>query len=467
MLSIVDSSVKLCDGFSRREILRAGGAGLLGLPALVGLPALGNQLSAAGAQSAAPAKSCIVLFLMGGPAQHSTWDPKPEAPPEVRGEFGPISTSVPGIQISELMPRTATLMDRIAILRSVVTMDNAHSSSGYAMLTGQPHAPRNRENVNPGAPNNWPSMAAVVQHLNRGPEFLPASVRLPHHIFNTDQSIWPGQDAGWLGHTAEPWLFKCRPADADFDVPQFRLQADVDLGRLSNRKSLLEQLESKLRQADRSGATSAYSDRRRQAFDLVGSPKARTACDLKRETDQTRDRYGRGQFGQSVLLARRLVGAGVKFVQVNWFRSPDEPMQNPCWDSHTDETNRLKNVLVPPFDRAYSALIEDLEQRGMLDDTLVVVMAEFGRSPKLDARAGRGHWGYVFSTALAGAGIRGGTVYGSSDAHAAYPKSGRVEPQDISATIFNRLGYPRETELHDPFDRPLPISRGQVIEAIV
>lgn len=461
MLSIVDSSVKLCDGVSRREILRAAGAGFLGLPAIAGRWSVADQ------QQASPKNACIVLFLMGGPAQHSTWDPKPAAPAEVRGQFGPIATTVPGIEISELMPGTATLMDRIAILRAVVTDDNAHSSSGYAMMTGTPHLPRNAENANPGPPNNWPTMASVVDHLYTGHRLLPASVRLPHQIFNTDQSIWPGQDSGWLGYASDPWLFKCEPGSANFDVPQFRLQADVSLGRLDQRHTLLEQIESKLQFAEKRGAVDSYSDRRMQAFDLLSSPTARGACDLQRESDQVRDQYGRGQFGQSVLLSRRLVETGVKFVQVNWFRSADEPMSNPCWDSHVDETNRLKNVLVPPFDRAYSALLSDLKQRGLLDSTLVVVMSEFGRSPKLDVNAGRGHWGHVFSVALAGGGIRGGTVCGASDKHAAYPEVDRVEPQDITATIFHCLGYRPESELRDPLGRPHPISRGRVIDSVI
>jgi hypothetical protein len=236
---------------------------------------------------------------------------------------------------------------------------------------------------------------------------------------------------------------------------------------LSHRESLLNQIESKLRVADSARGDNSYSGRRLQAFELLSSPKARAACDLKLESEATRDNYGRGQFGQSVLLARRLVESGVKFVQANWFRASDEPMANPCWDSHVDETNRLKNALIPPFDQAYSALLRDLVERNMLDDTLVVVMSEFGRSPKLDANAGRGHWGHVFSVALAGGGIRGGQVYGSSDQHAAYPKDNRVEPPDITATIFHCLGYSPQTEFHDPLGRPHPISRGRVIDAIV
>jgi uncharacterized protein (DUF1501 family) len=460
MLSILDSSVRLCDGVSRREILRAGGVGLLAAPALGVAPLLANE-------PGRKPKACIVLFLMGGVPQHSTWDPKPEAPAEVRGDYAPISTSASGVHISELMPLTAQWMDRIAVLRAVATDDNAHSSSGYAMLTGQAHIPKNRENANPGAPNNWPSLGAVMQHLSTGPRLLPPAVRLPQFISNTDGSIWPGQDSGWLGHTADPWLFQCEPASPNFDVPQFRLQADMSLGRMGQRRTLLDQLESQLREVDRNPAFAAYGGQQQQAFGLFSDAAARSACDVKLEPEATRARYGEGQFGQSCLLARRLVEAGVQFVQVNWFRPKDEPGENPVWDSHIDESQRLKNVLVPPFDQAYTALLRDLEERGLWDDTLVVVLSEFGRSPKINARGGRDHWGYVFSVALAGAGIRGGVAHGSSDAVGGFPRDGRVEPQDILATIFDRMGHSPETLIYDAFGRPLPISRGEVIRAIV
>ncbi len=463
MLSIFGHSPRLCDGISRRAILQAGGFGALGLSASRPRVAPANDPRPIPKQ----AKQCIVLFLLGGPPQHSTWDPKPLAAAEVRGEFGPIGTTVPGIQISELLPLSAQRMDKLALVRSVVTGDNAHSSSGYYMMTGYAHVPKNRENANPGPPNDWPTMAAVVQHLSRNRHLLPASIRLPHHIFNTDGSVWPGQDSGWLGHKANPWLFHCEPASPNFDVPQFRLQADVTLGRLSHRRRLLEQLESGLRDAEQSGRLARYSDQQRQAFDLLTTARAREACDLAREPQTVRDRYGRSQFGQSVLLARRLIDADVDFVQVNWFRGPDEPSDAPCWDSHSNESKRLKTVLVPPFDQALSALLDELEQSGRLSETLVVCLAEFGRTPKFNGRAGRDHWGNVFSVALAGGGIKGGQVYGASDDQAAYPLEKLVRPEDISATIFHCLGYPPETELRDPLDRPLPISRGRVLSALL
>lgn len=462
MLAIYDDLPNLCEPLSRRAMLRAGSLAAAGLPFALSSTATGSAPD----RPARRAKACIVLFLMGGPPQHSTWDPKPFAPPEVRGQFGPIATNVPGIQIGELLPLTAMHADKLALIRSVVTGDNAHSSSGYYMLTGVPHLPKQVENANPGAPNNHPCMAAVFQHMRRGGAPLP-SVRLPHRIFNTDGSVWPGQDSGWLGGAADPWLFRCEPASPDFEIDQFRLAADVSLGRLSQRRSLLTQIESQLREVDARRDRGPYSLQLRQAFDLLSAPDTRSACDLNRESAETRDRYGRGQFGQSVLLARRLVEAGVGFVHVNWFRAADEPINNPCWDSHVDESHRLKNVLVPPLDQALSALLTDLADRGLLEETIVAVLAEFGRSPRINALAGRDHWGHVFSVALAGGGLQGGRVLGRSDDQAGYPEEGLVQPEDITATLFERLGLEPRTELHDPTGRPVPLSRGNVLSALL
>jgi hypothetical protein len=468
MLSFHAKGPRLCDGLSRREWLRAGGLGAFGLTMAGWQDALRLQAATTEPERRrGKAKACIVLFLMGGPPQHSTWDPKPDAPKEIRGEFKPIATSVPGTQFSELLPRTGRLAHKISVLRSVSTGDNAHSSSGYAMLTGTPHQPLNVENANPGAPNDWPTLGAVVQHLNPGTGALPAAVRLPHHIFNTDSSVWPGQDSGFLGRTADPWLFRCEPASPNFQPPGISLTADVPSERLDDRRTLLQQLDQHLAGAERSDALGAYDQRRQKAFDLLRSPRSRAAFDLNKEPDAVRDRYGRGQFGQSVLLSRRLIEAGVSLVQVNWFRGPDEPADNPCWDSHVKEAERLKTVLAPPMDQALSGLLEDLDQRGMLAETLVVCMAEFGRSPKMNPAGGRDHWGSVFSIALAGGGVRGGIVYGASDKHGGFPKDGRVLPHDLSATIFHCLGIDPDTEIRHPLGRPMPISRGQVIEAIL
>jgi hypothetical protein len=446
---------RLIDRVSRREMLRAGGLSALGLS----LPMLTGSKGVAAERKA---KNCIVLFLMGGPPQHSTFDPKPDAPAEVRGEFGPIATNVPGIQFASLLPKLAKQADKLCILRGVSTDDNAHSSSGYSMLTGVPHAPKNAENVNPGPPNDWPNLGAIVRRLRGDSGGLPGAVRLPMHIFNTDSSVWPGQDAGFLGRASDPWLFRCEPGAAKFQIPEFSLATDVSLDRLNDRRELLKTFDQYLAKPSQS-VGEKYDKHTTQAFELLGSQKARAAFDLGRESPTTRDRYGRSHFGQSCLLARRLVEAGVSLVHVNWYRGPEEPSDAPCWDSHAREGERLKTVLAPTADTAFAALVEDLTERGLLNDTLVVCMAEFGRTPKLNGRAGRDHWGHVFSVAMAGGGIRGGQVYGSSDKQGAYPQEGRVAPHDLTATILHALGFPPHVEYLDPLGRPYAASRGEPI----
>lgn len=462
MLQLCTSGPRLCDALTRRQMLQVGGLGLLGLT-------MPEMLRAQSASGRSRAKSCIVLFLMGGPPQHSTWDPKPEAPPEIRGPFGPIASAVPGSQISELMPRLAERMDKIALCRAVSTGDNAHSSSGYYMMTGIPHQPINTENANPGAPNNWPTLGAIVQkvrgHVNGGA--VPMSIRLPHRIFNTDGSVWPGQDSGFLGMTADPWLLQCVPGAASMRVSEFTLSADLPSGRLEDRRRLLDAVNQGIDAADRAHRLERYDRQTQQAFEMLRSARAGHAFDLEREPAAVRDRYGRSPFGQSVLLSRRLVEAGVSLVQVNWYRGPNEPSDNPCWDSHIDEPNRLRNVLAPPMDQAFAALLDDLSQRGILDETLVVCLAEFGRTPRYNNRTGRDHWGPVFSVALAGAGIRGGVVHGSSDRQGAQPRDGRVRPEDLTATILHCLGHAPDSEIHDAVNRPIPISRGQIIRQIL
>lgn len=462
MFTIRASGARLCDGLTRREVLQVGGLGAFGLS----LPQLLAAQGRAAEQPGKRARACIVLFLMGGPPQHSTWDPKPDTPDQIRGEFKPIATAVPGIQVCELMPKLARQMSRISILRAMSTMDNAHSSSGYYMMTGRPHVPMNFENANPGAPNDWPTLGGVVQRLKGGGRELPQAMRLPHRIFNTDGSVWPGQDAGFLGRNADPWLLRCEPASPGGKIQDFSLPIDVPATRLDDRHVLLSRINERFTQAERGGLLQSHDRKTQQAFDLLRSARARQAFDLDREQPVVRDRYGRGQFGQSVLLARRLVEAGVSLVQVNWFRGADEPSDNPCWDSHTKESPRLKNDLVPPMDQAFAALLDDLAQRGMLDDTLVVCMSEFGRTPRFNGRGGRDHWGPVFSIALAGGGVRGGLVHGASDKIGGQPKEGRVRPEDLTATIFHSLGFGPDTEMQDTLGRPHPISRGEVIRQI-
>jgi hypothetical protein len=466
MLKLLDDGPRLCDGIARREVLRAGGLGVLGL-ALGDL--LATKASAASETKATggKAKSCIVLVLMGGPPQHSTWDPKPDAPAEVRGEIGPIATNVAGVQFGALMPKLATMADKLAVLRAVSTGDNAHSSSGYYMMTGRPHAPMNFENANPGPPNDWPNIGSVVGRLTSPRGELPRTVRLPCHIFNTDGSVWPGQTAGFLGKSADPGLFRCEPASKDYHIPEFSLPVEMPVERLSQRRSLLDQFNQQVAAVDRSGKLGEYDGLTQRAYHLLSSPQARGALDLAAESAPSRERYGQSQFGQSCLLARRLIEAGVRLVQVNWHRGPDEPSDNPCWDSHTNETQRLKEVLIPPMDSAFSALLTDLQERGLLDETLVLCLSEFGRTPRFNGRAGRDHWGSVFSVALAGGGIRGGVIHGTSDKLGAYPQDGLVKPEDITATILHCLGIAPETEIHDALGRPFAASRGTVLQQVL
>jgi hypothetical protein len=463
MLSLFHRGARLCDGLSRREWLRAGGLSAFGLS----LSGLSQGRSTPPSASFGKAKSCIVLFYLGGPPQHETWDPKPHAPAEVRGPFKPTATNVPGIQVGELMPRTAGHLDKICVLRAMSTNDNAHSSSGYWMLTGMPHQPTNTENAKLGAPNDWPCTAAMVQRLRPARGGLPAAITVPEHIWNTGMIPWPGQDGGFLGRSADPWRLNCDPNAADFQVPGLALPAEVPAPRLSERLTLLERVNRALDEFDRSAGTARYDLRSRQALDLLRAGKARQAFDLGREPTAVRERYGRNRWGQSVLLARRLIAAGVSLVQVNWTRMPGDTDDSPAWDTHARNADRCKKHLMPLMDLAYSALLEDLAARRMLEETLVVWMGEFGRSPKINGAGGRDHWGHVFSVALAGGGVRGGQVIGSSDKLGGFPREGRVQPQDLTATVFHCLGHAPHTEVHDALDRPIPISRGEVIRPAV
>lgn len=463
MLTIHDSPYRLCDGLTRREWLRIGGLGLFGLsmPAL-----LQARLVKSAAGAFGRAKSCILLFLYGGPAQHETWDPKPDAVDEVRGEFQSIATTVRGVRVNELMPLLARQADKYAILRAVSTNDSTHGGGCYNVLTGQPYQRVKGENVL-GPPNDFPSMAGVVRALRQRPGQLPAGVVLPQRISPAGNEN-PGENAGFLGRAADPWTLLCDPTAPDFQIRELTL--DMPAMRFDGRQRLLNQVVGHLDAVDRSQAAARFHTVQQQAFDLLRTPRAREAFDLTRETPALRDRYGRHKFGQSVLLARRLVEAGVPLVQVNWpwFESKELGVST-MWDTHQKLIYRHKNVLMPPLDQTFSALLEDLSTRGLLDETLVVCTGEMGRTPKMNRKRvpGRDHWGHVFSAALAGGGVRGGQVYGASDSMGAFPKDGRVGADDLSATIFHCLGLNPETEVRDALGRGVPISRGTVLQPIL
>jgi hypothetical protein len=458
MLSLFTrDSAPLCDGLSRREAISIGSLGAFGLT----LPNLlqGRATAAARTPKAATRpKSVILLFLLGAPPQQESWDPKPDSPAEARGDMGVIRTATPGLIVGEEMVRTSRLTEKIAILRACQTNDNAHSASGYFMTTGHAHVPMQVENAKPGAPNDWPSMGAIVRKVLQPHYTLPAAVTLPEQSANDGNLTWPGQDAGFLGRAADPWLINCEPEKGKFEIPGLALPPDVTHARFDSRKSLLDSLDARTTR----DSSTAHVHR---AFEMIASPGARKAFDIDSETVKTRDRYGRTRFGQSCLLARRMVEAGVPLIRVNWTRVPNAP-NNGHWDTHSKNTESVRK-LMPILDTAYTALLEDLSDRGMLDDTLVVWMAEFGRTPKINGAAGRDHWGPCFSVALAGGGVKGGAVHGASDKLAAYPKDGRVTPQDLHATIYHCLGIPCDTEIHDSVGRPLAICRGEPVKQIL
>lgn len=461
MLTIENHSYRFCDGLTRREWLRMGGLGLLAAASGRATPV---NASATLDRAYGRAKSCIILFLAGGPPQHETWDPKPDAPAEIRGEFSPIASKVPGLQVCELMPGIARMADQCCVLRGVTTGDSAHSSSGYYMLTGYPHTPTNAEGLGLGAPNDWPSFGAVYRRLRPGRNLVPSAVTLPERLINNPNIPWAGQDGGFLGRSADPWLLTCDPSQPHFQIPELALPGDLPPIRFDERRSLLEQVNRHTQRIDASGAIPRYDAQARQVIDLLRSTGIRKAFDLDQEPAAMRDRYGRTKLGQSVLLARRLVEAGMPLIHINWPREPgDTSSGNPLWDTHSKNAERLRRVLMPQLDAAYATLLDDLGQRGLLDETLIVLMGEFGRTPRINGGAGRDHWGGVCSVALAGGGIRGGQVIGASDRIGAYPRDGRVLPGDLTATLFHALGISAHAEFHDAFGRPLPVSRGAVI----
>ena len=458
MLQIVNQGTRLCDGLTRRQLMQVGSLTLggLSLPQLLQARDLAQPLPVSD-KAFGRAKNVIFLYLAGGPPQHETFDPKPDAPSEIRGPFKPISTNVPGIQFCELLPRTAALADKFAVCRSMATDDNTHSSSSAWVLTGYKYRGPNARTIQP---TDWPYLGSVVKQLKPS-EKLPAltSVWLPD-VMRLNENVTPaGQTGGFLGPRWNPEVFVGDPAEPTYEIESLR-KNDITPIRLEQRQSLLSQLDDRFRQID--GAVATYDYYKQRAFDLLTSGEARQAFDIAREPDKVRDRYGRNRWGQCALLARRLVEAGVRLVHVQWPREDgDNIVANPLWDTHSENADRVEDVLCPMFDVGYSALLQDLDQRGLLDETLVVAIGEFGRTPKINKNGGRDHWGQVFSFTLAGAGISGGQVYGSSDKHGAYPASDRVQPGDLTATLFHLMGIPHQGHFIDAANRPYPLTEGE------
>jgi hypothetical protein len=452
MIHLTGAATRLCDGVTRREFLRAGGLALAGLS----LPGL---LRAHAESHARPrrARRCVQLFMWGGPAQQETFDLKPHAPEGVRSLFRPIATRVPGVRICEHLPRLAAAADRYAVLRSVTHTGVNHGTSAYHMLTGHIH-------FTPGTlrhptPNDFPSVACAAAHVGRHPADMPAHVALPSVLLDGDGGEVPGQGPGFLGQAHAAFLVNGDPTRPDFSIDTLTLPADVGEGRFRGRIGLQAALD---RRGDRglppARDMAAHYER---AFRLLQSPAARRAFHLAAEPVRVRERYGMHHFAQSCLLARRLLEADVPLVTVYW-NSPSNT-DDQSWDTHTESARRLRDHVLPPFDRAMTAFLEDLHERGLLDETLVVWMGEFGRTPRINRNGGRDHWGFCQSVLLAGAGVRGGQVYGSSDAHAAYAAEVPVSPDDLAATVFHSLGIPLDRELHDAQGRPLPLCTGRPV----
>ncbi|MFL5245309.1 MAG: DUF1501 domain-containing protein [Gemmataceae bacterium] len=453
---------KLCDGWTRREILRIGALGLgsLTLPDLLRLELAAACKHAGGAKPAARAKSAILLFLSGGPSQLDMWDPKPNAPQEIRGTFKPIDTNVPGIRISEQLPRTARVADKCAILRSVCHSTPNHPEASYWMMVGSPIQRAAPQSVSLSREDR-PHAGSALAKLLPTQAALPPFVMVPEAISPVGPER-PGQHAGFLGPAYDPYRVNSDPNLPSYSYGALNPQPELSPTRLHGRHDLLSQLGEQAKSWENAAHTRSLDPNVVRAFDLVSSSRVQQAFDIGAEPERLRDRYGRHAFGQSVLLARRLVEAGVRLVQVNWVRH-DNGKGAQGFDSHTNHLHLAKTELLPPTDAALSALIMDLTERGLLDETLIIVMGEFGRTPRFNPQGGRDHWPSCFSVLLAGGGIRGGQIYGASDKIAAFPTSNPVSPQDLIATLFYCLGVDPQTVVHDQQRRPFVLVEGNPV----
>lgn len=462
-----------CSGYfaaspmGRREFLRAGALSLYG----ISLPGL-LQAKPPQTPKRKAAKACILLFMWGGPAQQDTWDPKPDAPAEFRGEFKPIATNVPGIRICEHLPKLARRMDKLCLIRSMTHADVNHTTATHEILTGRP-APRGAS-----LHDDWPSIGSVLSRLGKGRGLLPPFVSMmpkapdgaPRFVEESH-----GQGAGWLGELHQPMRIDADPSLPTYHVSDFALRAEVPLARLERRKELLGQIAEQQRGLENVAAVAAMQAHYERAFKLLARPESAAAFDLSKEDPKVRERYGLNIHGQAVLQARRLIEAGVPLVTVFW-QNDGITNVSVYWDTHSRNFIDLKTRLCPAADQAFSALLDDLDQRGLLDETLVVWTGEMGRTPRVGqsvpggagaGRDGRDHWARVFTTVLAGGGVRGGLAYGASDKHAAYPAENPVTPGDLAATIYACLGVDPATQIHDRLDRPHALCDGRPLEAIL
>lgn len=481
MLTINGREKRVCSGLSRRDLIRAGGLGLFGLnvPQLLAAEDASRQLQAThGFTPGAPfpkgrAKSVLFLYLFGGPSQLETFDMKPEASDQLRGPFQPIDSRTPGLRICEHLHRTAAMSDRFAVIRSMTHKHNDHNACHY-LQTGHTwtRSAESGSDVN-ARPTDWPSMGSAIEFISQhsadaGSRAFPDYVYLPNRLGHLQGYDRTGQYAGWLGNAYNalatdirrrdskdnPFFRECTEEELDFRIKGLVSRKEVSLDRLDRRRSLLEQFDETRRTIDQTRSFDGYSGLQQRALDLVTSDNIRSALDIQKEKPALRDQYGRHLFGQSVLMGRRMIEAGCRFVSVIW-DAPD----GYSWDSHV-HSNDLRDHLIPKFDQSYSALLTDMEDRGLLDETLVVVVGEMGRTPKPTATWGRGHWSHCFPCLLAGAGVKGGITYGKSDRDAAYPIEKPVSPEDLAATIYSSLGVSHELQLPNAQGRPVTMIEG-------
>lgn len=452
---------------SRREVLRVGGlAGFgLSLPVLLQSRALAasseSQSSRAG--TFGKAKQVIILFLHGGHPQQETFDPKPEGPLELRGEFGAISSSLADIRVSELLPNCATIMHKLATIRSMSHRHTDHIGASMPALTGHAHPPE-KDSLGdfPPAPTDYPPHGAVLSAVHPAPTGLPTWMRVGPLMRRMNGTVLHGQSPGMLGNRHTSFV-----VDQDLLPVNVRIEAvqpspDLTELRLTARLDLLKEVDRQRRLIDQSAQARTFDEHYQRALNLIGSAATHKAFQLAEEPTPMRGRYGRTEFGQRCLLARRLAEAGVPMTYVSYCHTPAG-----SWDTHSNHFPQMKNSLAPTFDNAFAALVNDLDDRGMLDETLVIAMAEFGRTPKINQNGGRDHWPFVYSVAFAGAGIRAGTVYGSSDSAAAYPASDPRGPADFCATVYHLLGIPPDTVIHDHIGQPHNLIIGKTIDPIL
>lgn len=480
MLSIPGLPGSTCDGFSRREFMRIGGLGLLGF-------GLGDVFKLQAFADSAPepgkarngfgqAKSVILIFLQGGPSHIDIWDPKPDAPSNIRGEFKPIRTNVPGIWVSEVMPKLANVMDRATLIRSVSYTPAGlfnHTAAIYQMMTGYtPDRVSPSGQLEPPSPADFPHCGSQITKIMPPEVPMLPFVMMPRPLQESDV-IGKGGTAGFLGPAFDPYYFYKDP-NQEIKLEDLTLRPEVDQERLQRRATLLQKVESQMPEIDKAVEGYALDQYYQKAFDLILSGRARDAFDLTKESDEMREKYGRHTFGQSCLLARRLIEAGTRMVQVNW---PAVANGNPtvdAWDTHAANFGPLRNLHCPKLDSGLATLLEDMDERGMLEETLVVAIGEFGRSPRLgvstsgngNAPDGRDHWPYCYTGLVAGAGIRRGALYGSSDATGSSPAENPIHPTEILATVYHALGIDPATMVLNHLQQPRELVQAEPVTAL-